>query len=1007
MAEAGPGLSLYSIAAHRGFADALVAGLIPRYRDGQAGLSRLTLLLPSRRAVRTVTEAFVRLSGDDSGGGLLLPRMATVGDLDIDETLGALFDPIGTDEAAPPAADPTRRWLALAEYLAEAMAVEGLAELPRSALLRQSRQIAQAMDRMLVEGIGPQELFEERVIDIAGNLSGHWIQNLRLFAAVQARWQLDLADRGEVDAPTRRNRLLARAAANWRAEPPESPIVAAGVTSASPAIADLLRVVAGLPRGAVILPDLDLALDEDVWNALGRAGRGENPDDTPIGVADAVTHPQYHLKLLLNRMGVARDEFRPWHRAGRSPSPPARSRAISNLFLPPAQSASWVDLEARDRRLDGVRLMTTDTPEEEAQAIALLLREALDVPERRAALVTPDRALAGRVIAHLRRWGVTTDDTAGTPLSQTPAGRIALLLAEVLAERAAPAPLAALIAHPLAGSEDRQAWLRSARRFDRGLRGPRLAAGLEPLAQLVEKLARKRDDAAILQWWQQLSAILEPLVALGDADRIDLDEAIDALAVAAEALCGIAVWSDAPGRSLAAFVEDLRENARAVPSSMKPAELPAILREAMDAVAVRPPYGGHSRVAVYGLIEARMSRADLVVCGGLTEGVWPAHASGDPLLAPPVLRALGVPGGDFRIGLAAHDLAAALGAPEVVLSHAHRDAEGAVVPSRFVLRVQAMLGEKLLEEHREREAVDLARAIDRVATVPPHPQPDPKPSADQRLRAISATAIDQLRSDPYQYYAKHILRLTALEAIDEAPTPAWRGSAVHEILHRWYEKTGAAPGELVPLAQEVLAELTNHPFMRGLWQPRLVAGLEWVDDETQRLRAEGRTIALAERSGSAVIDGVTIKAKADRIDVSEDGSLAIVDYKTGAPRSAAMVEKGFALQLGTTGVIAARGGFEGIVGEPDAFEYWSLAKGKNDFGYRVEPVLEGKKKSGIPREDFLPVTEDFLHDAIARWIKGDEGFTARPHPDLPSYTDYDQLMRLDEWLARGAQDDDA
>src|SRR3546814_9442656 len=110
--RAGP--QIYSIAAHRGFADALVAGLVPRYSDPELGLARLTLLLPSGRAVRTVTEAFIRHSGPlTSSGGLLMPRMAVVGDLDLDEALGPLLDPLGAGEDIPPAADPTRRWLRL------------------------------------------------------------------------------------------------------------------------------------------------------------------------------------------------------------------------------------------------------------------------------------------------------------------------------------------------------------------------------------------------------------------------------------------------------------------------------------------------------------------------------------------------------------------------------------------------------------------------------------------------------------------------------------------------------------------------------------------------------------------------------------------------------------------------------------------------------------------------------------------------------------------------------
>ena len=106
-----PGPNVYSIAAHRGFADALVAGLLPRYREEDVGLARLTLLLPSQRTARTVSEAFIRLAGETGYAGLLMPRMVVVGDLDLDETLGALLDPIGAGAAIPPAAEPTARWL--------------------------------------------------------------------------------------------------------------------------------------------------------------------------------------------------------------------------------------------------------------------------------------------------------------------------------------------------------------------------------------------------------------------------------------------------------------------------------------------------------------------------------------------------------------------------------------------------------------------------------------------------------------------------------------------------------------------------------------------------------------------------------------------------------------------------------------------------------------------------------------------------------------------------------
>ena len=986
------GPQLYSIAAHRGFADALVAGLNPRYAEPDFGLARLTLLLPSRRAERIVTEAFVRLSG----GGMLLPRMAMVGDLDLDETLGPLLDPLGAGSDIPPAADPTRRWLRLAELLCETM---GERSPSTPGLLRLAFETGRTMDRLAIEGLDFGDLLDTRIAGIVGEQSRHWIESTRDFAGVLARWRIELAEHGEVDAPVRRSLLFEHAARRWKEVPPPHPVVAAGVTSASPALAGLLRVVSELPQGAVILPDLDLSLDPAVWDMLGAAGHSENPDDPPFGEDDAATHPQYHLKLLLNRMGIKRDEVQPWHRAGLAAAPPERSRAISNLFLPPAASGTWVDLPAERRRLSGVRLMETAHPGEEAQAIAVLIRQALDVPERRVALVTPDRGLAGRVIAQLKRWDVVADDSAGVPLGQTQAGRLFLLLAEVAAEDAAPVPLLALLQHPLVHLEDRADWLDAVRDLDLALRGPRPAPGLPPLDAAVTK----RENAGLTAWWGEVRPVIEPL--LGWQGPRGLAEALTLLTAAGEALCGERLWERADGRALASWIEDRRTAAEASATSLAAADLPAVLRDAMDRVAVRPPWGGHPRVAIYGLLEARMSRADLVICAGLTEGSWPGSASPEALLPPAVLRALGVPGGEFRIGLAAHDLAGSLGAPEVVLSWARRDESGPVIPSRFVLRVQALLGE-LEKAHLETEAVDWARRLDAAPRGPTYPRPEPRPSAEQRDVPLSVTALDRLRGDPYQFYAQAILRLRSLDGLDAEPTAAWKGEVVHRVLERWH-KAGGRAGELLAIASEELAEMRAHPLVRSLWWPRLQKALEWVDLEIEALHEVGRTWLASEQQGHITFDGVKVHGRIDRIDRLPDGRLAVVDYKTGGAPSNTMVAAGYALQLGTLGLIAEGGGFDGVTGEAGAFEYWSLTKNdksETGFGKRSSPIAGELGRTGVPFEEFLDKTAGYLSDAIKLWIKGDEPFTAQLNPDLPMFNDYDQLMRLDEWQARSEGD---
>ncbi|MFL0356834.1 PD-(D/E)XK nuclease family protein [Erythrobacter sp. GH1-10] len=995
---------VYSIAAHRGFADALVAGLVPRYAEPDVGLARLTLLVPSSRAARTISEAFVRHSGDS---GLLMPRMVTVGDLDLDEALGSLLDPLGADDI-PPAIEPTQRWLELADLVEVEYAKAGRAPLTGASRLRLARELARTMDRVLVEDVPPAALIGDPIKDMLGSLSAHLLRALHLFLGVQDNWLERLRELGRVDAATRRNLLFERAAKRWRDQPPEHPTVAAGVTSAAPALAGMLRVIADLPNGAVILPDLDLSMSDDAWHELGRAGASPEPGGPVFGKGDALTHPQYHLKLLLQRMGIARAEVRPWHRKGDAAGPPERSHAISSLFLPPKASQSWIDLDAEKRRLSGVRLMTSATSEEEAQSIALLVREALEEPERRIAVITADRSLARRVVQHLERWNIFADDTAGRPLSLTPAGRLFGLLAQIVSDGLKPALLIGALAHPLVHSADedeRRQWLRSLRKFEYELRGPSPAPGFEPLREVA-------GEAKAAEWWSGVEQVLEQLVA--PRDELGLTEALDLLVTASEALAGEKIWSREDGRALSAMVDDLRLHSSALGTAIAPADVAPILRDCMDEIAVRPSYGGHPRVSIYGLLESRMARADLVICGGLNEGSWPQRPGPDPLLAPGVLRALGVPGAEFRIGLSAHDLAGAMGAPQVVLSRAQRDTEGPTLASRFWLRVEALLGEKLADQHRESAIPAMLPQLDRApdVAVEPYPRPAPQPSRELRQVKISATALDRLLGDPYQFYAREILGLKKLDplAADPFGDPALRGTLVHDILDQWHKARVDSPAlAIVPFAEKVMKEKQVHPLFWGLWRPRLCAALErferWVDEAAR----EGRAVIATEAWGEMQFEGVRVLGKPDRIDRLADGTLAIVDYKTGRPPTAAQVEAGYALQLGVLGLISRHGGFKTddgtISGEVTGFEYWSLAKEKGEFGYIDKPMRVGRKTTGLLPDQFLPEHERYLREAITKYISGDAPFTAKENPDYPGYTDYDQLMRLDEWVVRLAQPD--
>jgi ATP-dependent helicase/nuclease subunit B len=963
------GPSLFTIPLHHGFADGLVAGLLRRQAgDDLTALARGLILLPNNRAVRAVTDAFVRASG----GALLLPRLVALGDPEAGEAAGAAIDPAGAP-AIPPAVPPYRRRMVLARLLGE----HGH---DAADAMRLACELGRTLDQLLVEEVDPARL---SALDLGPELTEHWQRALETVSVVLDRWPRELLGMGMVDAAVRRGRLLDALCERWRAVPPPF-TCAAGITDPAPSVARLLRTVAELPGGSVVFAGLDRSMPQEQWDALG-------PHPDPDGARPIETHPQFHLKLILDRMGVARDEVVAWGDGSDYDAGATRGRAIANALAPASYTGSWTSLPATERRLSGVRVAEFATPAEEAQAIALTLRGVLEQPGRTAALVTPDRMLARRVASHLGRWGIAIDDSAGRPLSSAPPGTLLVALVEALAQDLAPAALLALLKHPLVRSGERRlAWLDGVRALDLCLRGPRPAPGMAGLDDHLDGRA-----AAL---WAEARPCLVKLCTLFRDGPVALVDAVACLRETAFALCGDPLWAGPAGRAAADLLEALEVEAPHGPATIGLDALAPFLRTLLDEVAVRPARGSqHPRLAIYGLIEARLQTADLLVLGGLNEGSWPGTPPPDPWLAPRIRAELGLAGLERRIGIAAHDFAAGLGAPEVLLTRARRDAGGPTLASRFWLRLQAMAGDAF---PRDRTVERWPLLMDAAGPARPAARPAPCPPAALRPRAISVTEVDRLKADPYAFYARRVLRLHPLDPVDADASAAWRGTEVHRILERWWQEDRCALAALRPRAEAMLRDESTHPMMRALWQPRLMEAIDWIAAEVARQADRGRAVASAEGKGAIEIAGVTLSGRYDRFDRLDGGGLVVVDYKTGKPPSTAAVREGFSQQLGLLGLIAERGGFADLGGRAEGFEYWSLGKKRDSFGYVETPVDPQGAKDRIPTHEFTGVAAANFAEIAGRWLTGGEPFTAKLHPEYAPYSEYDQLMRRDEWYGR-------
>ena len=971
-----PHPSVYNIPINRGFADALATGLLARAGGDRLALGRAIVLLPNNRAQRAITDAFVRRAE----GGLLLPRLVSIGDPELDDRIGPLFDPAG-DERVPPAIDPLARQLILARLIGEARAADPIQPVEA---IRLAADLARTLDQLIMEEVAPGRLADV----VPAELSQHWQASLDLLQIVLERWPAELERRGRIDLSDRRNRLLDAAERRWAQSPPEGLIVAAGISSTAPALCRLLRRIARLPQGMVVFAGLDPLMPDAEWGALGGVeGRGA-----------IETHPQFVLREMLDRLGVARGEVRAWPLDADDPVP-ERAQLISNVMKPATFTDGWQALAAAPPR--GIRAVELATPAAEAQAIAIALRESVETPGRTAALVTPDRALARRVAAHLKRWGIDADDSAGQPLSRTPPGTLLGAIADAAAENFAPVALLALLKHPLVRSGDaRLAWLEEIRKLDRALRGPRPGPGLAEITRFLREGDERTRGlrAAALDWWQRLSPILEPLEAAFSAPEPRLADLLAAVSDAATALAGDEAWSRPAGRAAAELIAGLQASAEEGPRVVVARAFPAFLQAMAENVAVRPPQGGHPRIFIWGLIEARLQQTDLVILGGLNEGIWPSLPAPDPWLAPAIRAELALPGLERRIGIEAQQFAAGLGNPEVLLTRARRDARAPAVASRFWLRLVAMTGGVAGDLRLQR----WSDSIDRSSDYAPAEQPRPRPPIADRPKKLAVTKLDRLKADPFAFYADTMLKLRAWDSVDADPSAAWRGSAVHAVFEAWIKQDDCDPARLRLRAEKLLAETAAHPVLRTLWAPRLLEAVDWVARQVAEGIARGRRPIAAERKGMIKVAGIELEGTVDRVDRLADGGIAIVDWKTGKPPSKRAVAEGYSMQLGLLGLIAEKGGFEGIEGRPECFEYWSLAAGKDGtLGYMTSPVGRNKQGQGIEPADFTTLAARVLTGAVEEYLKGDAPFVAKLHPEHAPYGDYDQLMRLDEWYGRG------
>jgi ATP-dependent helicase/nuclease subunit B len=1004
----------------------LIPGFAPRANPLE--LASATIFLPTRRAARAFGGAILDALGRDA---TLLPRVVPLGEVDEDALVFAdATDPL----ERPTAITATARRLALARLVLKFAEVArgkeaSLIATTATASLLLADELARLFDDLTIAGVSFEELDADGFVP--SEMDSYWQRSLEFLKLAHGAWQSHLADHGLIDPTERRDRLLAREAERL-ASSDRGPVVVAGSTGSIPAVANLIEAIARRPDGAVVLPGLDQTLDDKSFDLVDG---GDDVEPSP-------GHPQFGLKRLIGRLKIDRGDVEPLG----STEADAREMLLSESFRPAATTDQWrargseLDLNA-GKALADLSVIEAADPREEALALALVLRESAEQPAGRAALVTRDRSLARRVTAELRRWDMEVDDSAGLALADTAAGRLARLCVKAVAEQLAPVTLLALLRHPLvtldAAGKGVDALEIAA------LRGPRPAPGPEGLTRAIgeaHNLARagalhRRDRRAQLseaQWLiaealaREIVRALEPLSRLAEQGLVALGQLLAAHQDTLRRLgLELETADGEDARVLRAGFEELALAAdQAVTLSLGDYADSFPLLLATE--PVRPRFEQNARIRILGPLEARLLDCDRVLIGGLNEGVWPAEAHVDAWLNRPMRARLGLDLPERRIGLAAHDFAQLLGAKSVVISRAKKQNGVETVASRFLQRLAAVAPEAAWKDAiaRGRAYLDIAREMERPSRPKPIARPAPRPPLAARPKRLSVTEIETLVRDPYSIYARHVLGLAPLDAIDADPGAAERGTIIHEALADFVR---AHPAELPRDALDQLLQCGRHAFARirdfpglgAIWWPRFERAARWLVG-VERERREDIERVFAETNGAMEFDAggrpFRLTARADRIELRRDGAIAIIDYKTGKPPTLKEAIVGFAPQLPLEAAIARLGGFKDVPSASRISEVLVIKPSGGEPPGDTFPLDPAAAKGDAKRlahargigtcDDLAEYARQKVEKLVADFADESAPYQSIPRPRWRSrFGDYDHLARIKEWSAQAGDEE--
>jgi ATP-dependent helicase/nuclease subunit B len=661
------------------------------------------------------------------------------------------------------------------------------------------------------------------------------------------------------------------------------------------------------------------------------------------------THPFYAVQQLLGYLGDDPSQVQILGEQKYSPF-------LRSLMQPAGGIPQW-DAPA----VPDVIPLVCPTQTLEARTIAIIAREAQQ-EQKTVCIITSDLILTRQIESELRRWDINPTISYGMPLQQTPAGIFFLLTAELL-QTAKVTTLLAILKHPFCcfQKDSVSAWEK----------------------KLREKVVSRVDFNDLPVWL----AKLRDCFLQAPTYPASLDTILRHHQALMAHLSGGTVEEDASTDALSDLQHMINEAAASFPS-LSVQDYVSLMQTLLDEKTI--PSTTESSVTILGRLEARLLRSDNVIIAGCNEGSWPPRLPSSPWLTSKQRQQLGLPSLESLVGRAAYDFCMALSAKRVFITRA-LSVEGApTIPSRWLERLKALMSLRPPSLNVQ-PWVDWAKNLDHPATVFPLAAPKPCPPVQARPLKTSVSGVQRLTRDPYVYYAASILRLRPLPLLERPLAANDWGTLVHKAIHNFTQMgmSCTAPNAvatLTAIGAQAIESLNPQPATRHFLLQRWDKISLWL---IEQWRSQPFVACWSEIEGHQALGAFQLTAIADRLELTHEGNLRVIDFKTGMVPSYRDVKQGLAPQLPLEGLLATEGAFSEVsASDTITLMYWQLS----GYGDTVGDISELKEPEVLIEAAAIGTEELLIHFA-----RPTVPYAAAPEVAFP---DYEPLVRRQEWFAR-------